>query len=380
MNILDQPSVNFRPAAFLSGSPGPWASHLPFAYDLVAALKPQTIVSLGVSFGDSYFGFCQAVAENVVSCTCYGVDKWPDDVYETVRKHNDRLYRSFSYLLRRTFDEALGQFSGESIGLLHLDGFQTYEAVQDAFEEWIPKVRPGGVVLLHDVAVRSGDYGTWQLWEELQSRFAVFTFRNGNGLGVLWKADSAGQTNTYLRELFSSSAENQERIRRYYSLCAERLELAQIVGAGRTVAKRAQEPDADSVQAMQALVVEHEKVKHDLETRLAQAEEQIDRQRKLHLATAGERERIQATHGLLTQELAIAKGNVEELKAEIERLSTIHAQSHSELVESKKVAARMTAALEQERMLRAMMENSRAWRFTKPLRKLAALFRRGSRG
>jgi O-antigen biosynthesis protein len=349
MNILDQPSVGFRPAAFLSGTPGPWASHLPFASDLVAALRPQVLVELGVSYGDSYFGFCQAIAEAGVACTCYGIDPFEDAaVYDTVNRYNDRLYSSFSHLLRIGFDEALEQFSGESIGLLHLNAFRAYEDARRAFDRWLPKVRPGGAILLHGIAVRSADHGAWRLWEELARGFAAFTFRGGNGLGVLRKPDAAGEESAYLQELFSSSAENQERIRRYYALCAGRIELEHAASPA----------PAGSAGAIQAL-----------EQRLAQAQQ----------AGAKEREQTRAAQTALNQQLAIARGNVEELTAEIERLATYQAESHAEMVEARKANSRLTAMLEQERTLRTVMENSPSWRLTRPLRALFALFGRAAR-
>jgi len=358
MNILEQPSVGFRPAAFLSGSPGHWASHLPFAADLVAALRPQVLVELGVGYGDSYFGFCQAVAEAGVACTCYGVDLLEDTaVHEAVSRYNDRFYRSFSHLLRMGFDGALGQFSDESIGLLHINAFRMYDDARCGFDQWLPKMRPGGVILLHGISVRAGDHGVWRLWEELSSGFPAFAFRGGDGLGVLRK-DGASADGPYLDELFSSSAENQERIRRYYALCAERIELEHAAVVARSA-------PAETTQA--------------LEQRLAQAEEQLKQQNKTHLASAKEQERMQAAHRMATQQLAIAKGNVEELTAEIERLTTVQAQSNAELLEARKVNARISAVIEQEKMLRAVMENSLSWQLTRPLRAVIALFRPDAR-
>jgi hypothetical protein len=640
MNTLDQPSVTFRPATFLSGAPGPWAGHLPFACDLIAALRPEVIVELGVFYGDSYFGFCQTVAETNLPCTCYGVDTWRGDtaasfyessVYDAVSRHNDRYYRAFSYLMRTSFDEAIKQFSDSSIGLLHMDGSHTYEAAQHDFENWLPKVKPGGVVLLHDIAVRSGDYGVWRLWEELQKKFPTFEFRNNDGLGVLWKPGGTNDRNPYLQELFSSTKDNQERIRRYYCLCAERLEMEQTLGlsrasdaghsliqvvcarggrykpeerlsqiiepgkwtsvfirlpdgagdrpmridpasrtgiidinsillrkvGGRTVWSWSPEESADGfrvegtayrmpsaetfrilsfgnspqiflpelpnvpvgeplelelrlridielsavqdvaqkaadldkeraeweqtrrqdqakleaakldsakfsdkdrakqaaqfAEREQALIKQHEaakltlmqgheekmralvqqneeKVKNlaqqhelakqtlskqleqaklgsvklteetrqslakqhedakqviiqqfeqsrqELEKRLAQAEEQLEQQRKTQIAAATEKERMQATLNLLTQEVSIARGNVDELKAEIERLTTIQAQTQGELIDSRKVNSRLAAALDQERLARAVMENSRSWQMTKPFRNMFGLF------
>jgi hypothetical protein len=641
MNTLDQPSVTFRPATFLSGAPGPWAGHLPFACDLIAALRPEVIVELGVFYGDSYFGFCQTVAETKLPCTCYGIDTWRGDtpasfyessVYDAVSRHNDRYYRAFSYLMRTPFDEAIKQFSDQSISLLHMDGSHSYEAAVHDFENWLPKVRPGGVVLLHDIAVRSGEYGVWRLWEELEKKFPTFEFRNNDGLGVLWKPGGTDEKNPYLHELFSSSSENQERIRRYYCLCAERLEMEHTLGlsrasdaghsliqvvcarngrykpeerltqiiepgkwtnvfirlpegpgdkplriepasrtgiidissivlrkvGGRTVwswnpdesgegfrvegtayrmpstesfrilsfgnAPQIFLPELSSVtpsepmeleirlridielsavqdvsqkaadldrerrewektrlqdqarfeaakqdtskfsdkdkaklaaqysereqellrkheaaklalmqqheekvralvqqneekvrtlaqqheQAKQALVKQHEQTKQtlikqnedtkqallkqheeakqvivqqfeqsreEMEKRLAQAEEQLEQQRKLQISAAAEKERMQASHIVLTQEVSIARGNVDELKAEIERLTTIQAGTQTELMDARKVNSRLAAALDQERLARAVIENSRSWQMTKPFRNMFGLFK-----
>ena len=640
MNTLDQPSVTFRPATFLSGAPGPWAGHLPFACDLIAALRPEVIVELGVFYGDSYFGFCQTVAETNLPCTCYGVDTWRGDtpasfyessVYDAVSRHNDRYYRAFSYLMRTPFDDAIKQFSDQSIGLLHMDGSHSYEAAEHDFQNWLPKVRPGGVVLLHDIAVRSGDYGVWRLWEELQKKFPTFEFRNNDGLGVLWKPGGADEKNPYLQELFFSSKDNQERIRRYYCLCAERLEMEHTLGlsrasdaghsliqvvcarggrykpeerftqiiepgkwtnsfirlpegigdramridpasrtgiidissivlrkmGGKTVwswnpeessegfrvegtAYRMPSPDSfrilsfgnapqiflpelpnlpanepreleirlridielsavqdvsqkaadlereraawektrrddqerfeaakldtskfsdkdrakqaaqfaereqelarkheatklalmqtheekmralvqqnedkvkslaqqneqakqalmkqqdvtkqtlvkqneDAKQALlkqhedakQVIVQQFEKSRQELEQRIAQGEEQLELLRKAQAGAAADKERLQATHSLLTQEVSIARGNVDELKAEIERLTTIQAQTQGELIDARKVNSRLAAALDQERLARAVMENSRSWQMTKPFRNMFGLF------
>jgi chemotaxis protein histidine kinase CheA len=364
MNSVEQPAATVHPVAFLSGAPGPWAGHLPFAYDLVAAIKPRLIVELGVYFGDSYFGLCQAVTEHGLVCTCYGVDTWKgesnsatdeDSVYEAVSRHNEQNYRSFSYLERKTFNDALAQFSDRTVGLLHIAGLRTYEAAQRDFQNWLPKVRPGGVILLSDIAQRSRGYGVWRLWEELQCKFPNFAFRHNNGLGVLWKPDGPDENNAFLRELFSSSKENQERIRRYYCLCSERLELEHKLGLSR----------ADREKALAEARAAHES--------------ELEEQRKAHLVAIADFKQLQASHQQLSEDVAIERHNVEDLKAEVERLTTEQEELRLESLELRRINARLATALNQERMLRSSMEHSSSWQLTKPLRAVGDIFKPSGR-
>ena len=146
--------------------------------------------------GESYFTFCQAIAENGVSCEAFAVDTWQgdvhtgaygDEVFNEVDAHNAELYGGFSRLLRMRFDQALDKFDDGSIDLLHIDGEHTYEAVSRDFRRWWPKVRPGGVVLMHDAAERHHDFGVWRLLEELRKEFPVAEFVHSHGLGVVLK-------------------------------------------------------------------------------------------------------------------------------------------------------------------------------------------------
>jgi hypothetical protein len=241
---LDLPLPTFIPRRYRPDVSA-WSAHLPFAADLISAIQPSLIVELGTHYGDSYFGFCQSVAENGLSCLCYAVDHWRgeehsglygEEVFEDVRQHNDHYYKSFSYLLRSSFDDAVHQFAGETIDLLHLDGLHTYEAVCHDFRTWLPKVKPGGIVLLHDIAVRHDDFGVWRLWDELAEEFAeTFAFHHSWGLGVLRKPANGAARSALLDLLFDSSPILRERIRRHYVLYASHLE--------NTIRPRLQSPD-----------------------------------------------------------------------------------------------------------------------------------------
>jgi Methyltransferase domain len=227
------PNGGIQPRRYRPGGVGNWSGHLPFAYDLVATAKPSLLVELGTHYGESYFGFCQAVAEKLVPCSCYAVDTWAgephsgfydESVYDDVSAHNSTYYSSFSYLLRSTFDSALLNFADESIDILHIDGLHTYEAVSHDLRSWMPKVKPGGIVLLHDIMARHADFGVWNVWQELTAAGEHFAFSHSWGLGVFRKPGGVETANAFLTALFHSPGDAQEHVRKYYALCAAKLE------------------------------------------------------------------------------------------------------------------------------------------------------------
>lgn len=193
-NVYMPPSIkHFEPLHMVFST---WVDHLPFGYDLVAALRPKMLVELGTHKGLSYFTFCQAMKENEIDGVCYAVDtfegdahtdKYDESVFNAVNNHNRQHYHGFSYLMRMFFEDALKHFDENSIDLLHIDGFHTYDAVSADFANWYPKVKPGGIILFHDVMARLQDFGAWKFWEEIRAQHETFTFNHGFGLGVLRK-------------------------------------------------------------------------------------------------------------------------------------------------------------------------------------------------
>ena len=87
-----------------------WTGHLPFAFWLVAELRPSLLVELGTHHGLSYFGFCQAVRHGDLQTLIYSFPSalcldegrainnaradWPDtlqgkarEIYDTFERH-----------------------------------------------------------------------------------------------------------------------------------------------------------------------------------------------------------------------------------------------------------------------------------------------------
>jgi hypothetical protein len=216
----DLPSRYFKPLIYGVGA---WTPHIHFGYDLVSVLKPAVLVELGVDRGESYFTFCQATLENKTRTRCFGIDTWRGDehaggydetTFAQVSSHNAANYGAFSTLLRSTFDDALSRFEESSVDLLHVDGLHTEIAVRHDLDSWLPKLRPGGILLLHDVGVRSKGFGVWKVWEDLQAKGRSWTFRDGPGLGV-WQKPPATPLPAFLEQLLNPP--NRAALANYYT-------------------------------------------------------------------------------------------------------------------------------------------------------------------
>lgn len=197
--LIHVPSARFRPKLFGLGA---WTDHLHFGNDVVAVLRPRLLVELGTDRGESYFAFCQAVVENKTDTRCFAVDNWRGDLhvggydeatYRQVAAHNDEHYSGFSTLVRSDFEDAVPRFEDNSIDLLHLDALHTEAAVRHDLARWLPKLKAGGILLLHDVRVRNRGFGVWRVWAELSERGRSFTFEVGPGLGLWEKPGRATQ-------------------------------------------------------------------------------------------------------------------------------------------------------------------------------------------
>jgi Methyltransferase domain len=217
----DLPSLRFEPRIYGVGA---WTDHLYFAYDLVALLRPATMVELGTDQGESYFAFCQSALENKTGSRCFAIDTWRGDeqagqydetTFRQVDAHNRAHYAELSTLMRCTFDDALRNFHNASIDLFHLDGLHSETAVRHDLENWLPKLRPGGVLLLHDVLVRNRDFGVWKVWKELSERGRCWTFAEGPGLG-LWQARPNESLPTLLETLLSGDDTSRSELVEYY--------------------------------------------------------------------------------------------------------------------------------------------------------------------
>jgi len=213
--------INFKPNSLRA--PNAWVGHLPFAYWIIQELKPSVFVELGTHTGNSYFSFCQSIKENHTPTKSFAVDTWEGDshagfydetVFSEVRQENE-VYKSFSTLLRTTFDSAADYFEDKSIDLLHIDGLHTYQAVKHDFETWLPKMSDSGVILFHDTNVHRDDFGVYRFWNEISKDYLSLEFFHSHGLGIIELSDASNpliprdsERRQLLRESFSGLSDH----------------------------------------------------------------------------------------------------------------------------------------------------------------------------
>lgn len=195
----NQPNFEFSEAIPLNYNSAPWGGHSFFAYDLVINTKPSLIVELGTYKGNSLFSMAQAVKDMGLDTTLYAIDTWEGDehsgwyegdILDTFDRVRNNFYRDIDIVpCKMTFDEALGDFEDGSIDILHIDGLHTYEAVKHDFENWLPKVKKGGVIMFHDIRETRDDFGVYKLWEELEKKYKTIAFDFYHGLGVVFLGD-----------------------------------------------------------------------------------------------------------------------------------------------------------------------------------------------
>ena len=185
------PTSYWQPAHIVTSA---WLEHAPFAFWLVDALRPRSVVELGTHHGFSCFVFAEAVKRLGLDADIHALDTWAGDdqagfygeeVYASVRAIVESDYPGRVHLLRGWFADSRPAIGDGTVDLLHIDGRHGYDDVREDFEEWITVVREGGIVLFHDIEERENGFGVWRLWEELAAEHPSFAFTHGHGLGII---------------------------------------------------------------------------------------------------------------------------------------------------------------------------------------------------
>lgn len=169
-----------------------WRGLGSLGFEFVRHNRPRIIVELGSFVGFSAFAMGLALHGLREGGKLYALDTWqgdghtgtyPEDVYRTFLNRRSHLgLESTIVPLRMTFDEARDKVP-DQIDLLHIDGLHTWEAVNHDFDTYGPLVRPGGLVLFHDV--NAGFEGLRRFWKMVSGRYVSHMVPYSCGLGII---------------------------------------------------------------------------------------------------------------------------------------------------------------------------------------------------
>jgi hypothetical protein len=202
--------------------PSAWREHAPFAYWLVNAMRPRTIVELGTHNGFSFFVFAEAVKRLRLDTRLFAIDSWQgddqagyysEDVYQSVARIASEEYSDSTELIRSFFSDAVSRFDDGSIDLLHIDGRHGYDDVREDFETYRPKLSSRAVVLFHDTHEFQPSFGVHRFWSELSTTAPSFEFHHGHGLGVL---AYGSEVPAPVHDFLAAAAADPERMRGRY--------------------------------------------------------------------------------------------------------------------------------------------------------------------
>ncbi|WP_187336605.1 class I SAM-dependent methyltransferase [Novosphingopyxis iocasae] len=216
--------------------PSSWTEHVPFAFWIVDAMRPRSLVELGTWYGMSYLAFCQSIQQLGCDTRAMAIDTWrgdtqagaiDDSILRELRTYHDPHYTAFSTLEQSDFDSVAANTEDGSIDLLHIDGLHTFEAVSHDFETWLPKMSDRGVILFHDTQVKRDDFGVYTLWADVSSRYPSFEFHHEHGLGVL---GVGSQCTPSMEALFAAAKDVEEaaKIRDFFSTLGRGLRQQQL--------------------------------------------------------------------------------------------------------------------------------------------------------
>ena len=113
--------------------------------------RPITVVEIGSSRGRSTIAAGQALLARTEGGALYAIDPQDDELFGQLQANVDSAgVQSVVNLIRATSREAREEFGSRPVDLVFIDGSHEYEDVRADLRDWLPLVRPGGVVAVND--------------------------------------------------------------------------------------------------------------------------------------------------------------------------------------------------------------------------------------
>jgi len=175
----------FRYKHLISQKHTSWYENFERANYIMQIAQPNVVVDLGVDHGFSTFAFAFANKGKI-----FGIDSFEGDPHAGVRNTYDEVIDLHNSLMKefeiadvqfiKGYFEDVAKTWNNSIDVLHIDGFHSYQAVKNDFETWEQFFNPNTIVLFHDIVSFKQTVGKY--FNELEG--FKYKFEDGCGLGV----------------------------------------------------------------------------------------------------------------------------------------------------------------------------------------------------
>lgn len=161
--------------------------------DMLADLKPEVIVEIGVFAGGTLYAWNRVAPNPIVM----GIDNMPGGPYPIYASHGKPRDEHGATVIVgdshnwKTAAALAKELHGKPIDCLFIDGDHTYEGVRQDYEMYRTMVKVGGLIAFHDIVVHPYQtaVGVNRLWHEIKDESAVEIVHPSDppwgGIGVL---------------------------------------------------------------------------------------------------------------------------------------------------------------------------------------------------
>lgn len=160
----------------LSEIPSAWHGLEHIADWIVETTRPHVTVDLGVDHG-----FSTLVLAQPGFGTVYGIDANAHTLGYAKNMAAELGIRNIEFI-NSNFATVAAAWA-KPVDILHIDGDHGYCDVRSDFNTWVPHLRPGGVLLMHDIDAFKD--GPGRVFEE--TNWPKWCIHQYHGLGVLTK-------------------------------------------------------------------------------------------------------------------------------------------------------------------------------------------------
>jgi len=148
----------------------------------IERIRPRFVLEIGTAMGGTFFLLARAAAEDALLLSLDlpggrwggGYSTWKTWVYRRFLLPRQRagFVRSDSHDLA-SLERVRALLNGSQLDLLFIDGDHSYAGVKADFNLYAGLVRPGGLIVLHDIArhAQTSDCHVDAFWAEIRHRF-----------------------------------------------------------------------------------------------------------------------------------------------------------------------------------------------------------------